>query len=58
LWRTLTSAPITVTLHYGVPQTCDGRDRRVWAVDLRAAIDALRTGAPARPAERQLEPVA
>jgi 1-acyl-sn-glycerol-3-phosphate acyltransferase len=58
LWRTLTSAPITVTLHYGVPQTCDGRDRRVWAVDLRAAIDDLRTGAPTRPAERQLEPVA
>ncbi len=58
VWRTLISAPITVTLHYGVPQTCDGRDRRVWAVDLRAAIDDLRTGAPTRSAERQLESVA
>ena len=58
VWRTLISAPITVTLPYGVPQTCDGRDRRVWAVDLRAAIDDLRTGAPTRPAERQLESVA
>lgn len=58
LWRTLTSAPITVTLHYGAPQTCDGRDRRVWAADLRAAIEDLRAGAPTRPPERQLEPVA
>ena len=58
LWRTLTSAPITVTLHYGALQTCDGRDRRTWAVDLRAAIDALRSGAPTRAPERQLEPVA
>ncbi len=58
VWRTLISAPITVTLHYGVPQTCDGRDRRVWAVDLRAAIGDLRTGASTRSAERQLESVA
>ena len=45
LWRTLTSGSITVTLHYGAPQSCDGRDRRSWATDLRAAIDDLRTGA-------------
>lgn len=58
LWRTLISAPITVTLHYGAPQTCDGRDRRVWATDLHAAIEDLRTGAPKREPERQPEPVA
>ncbi len=57
-WRTLISAPITVTLHYGAPQTCDGRDRRVWATDLHAAVEGLRTGAPTRQPERQLETVA
>ena len=55
--KPLISAPITVTLHYGAPQTCDGRDRRVWAADLHAAIEDLRTGAPKREPERQPEPV-
>ena len=42
LWRTLASAPIQVIVHYGLPQACDGRDRRAWAADLRSAIHDLR----------------
>ncbi len=51
LWRMLTSPPITVTMHFGVPQVCGGRDRRAWAADLRTVIEDLRTGVPAQPLE-------
>lgn len=42
VWRTLTAPSITAVVHYGVPQAAQGRDRRTWARDLRAAVDALR----------------
>jgi 1-acyl-sn-glycerol-3-phosphate acyltransferase len=42
LWRTVTGSPVTATVHYGTPQYASGRDRRTWAADLRAAVDALR----------------
>lgn len=41
LWRTLTSGPIMVVVHFGAPQACAGRDRRAWAADLRLAVDQL-----------------
>jgi len=42
VWRTLTAPPITAVVHFGEPQTADGRDRRQWAADLREAVTALR----------------
>jgi 1-acyl-sn-glycerol-3-phosphate acyltransferase len=42
IWRTLTTRAITAVVHYGEPQAAQGRDRRVWAHDLRSAVDALR----------------
>lgn len=44
VWRTLGAAPVTAVVHYGEPQTAQGRDRRAWARDLRLAVDALRQG--------------
>ncbi len=43
LWRTLTGPRILAVVRYGAPQPCAGRDRRAWAADLHAAVDALRT---------------
>lgn len=42
IWRTLSAPPITAVVHYGQPQTADGRNRRAWAADLRSAVDELR----------------
>jgi 1-acyl-sn-glycerol-3-phosphate acyltransferase len=42
VWRTVRSAGITVQIVFGEPQTAMGRDRRVWATDLRASIEQLR----------------
>lgn len=42
VWRTLTAAPITAVVHFGQAQTANGRDRRQWAHDLRASVQALR----------------
>ncbi len=42
LWRTLTGPRITVVVTYGELQRAQGRDRRAWAADLQAAVDALR----------------
>ena len=58
VWRMVMSTPITVTLNYGAPQSSDGRDRRTWATDLRAAIEDLRADAPMRQPLQQLESVA
>jgi 1-acyl-sn-glycerol-3-phosphate acyltransferase len=58
VWRMVMSTPITVTLNYGAPQSSDGRDRRAWATDLRAAIEDLRADAPMRQPLQQLESVA
>ncbi|HEX9720134.1 MAG TPA: lysophospholipid acyltransferase family protein [Ramlibacter sp.] len=42
IWRTLTAPAITAVVHYGEPQSAQGRDRRTWANDLRSAVDGLR----------------
>ncbi|WBY03702.1 lysophospholipid acyltransferase family protein [Ramlibacter tataouinensis] len=42
LWRTLTGPPITAVVSFGAPQHANGRDRRAWAADLRAAVQRLR----------------
>ncbi len=42
LWRTLTGPRITVVVSYGPLQHAQGRDRRTWAADLRAAVSGLR----------------
>jgi 1-acyl-sn-glycerol-3-phosphate acyltransferase len=43
LWRTLRAPGITAAVSYGVPQFAAGRDRRVWARELRETIDVLRS---------------
>ena len=41
LWRTLCASDVRAQVHWGVQQHADGRNRRVWADDLRASIIAL-----------------
>jgi 1-acyl-sn-glycerol-3-phosphate acyltransferase len=43
LWRTLAGPPFVAQLRFGEPQVAAGRHRRVWAHDLRQAVDALRS---------------
>lgn len=42
IWSTLRATRLQAVVHFGAPQTADGRDRRVWAQDLRSAIEDLR----------------
>jgi 1-acyl-sn-glycerol-3-phosphate acyltransferase len=42
LWRTLAGRPFVAHVRFGAPQGANGRDRRVWAHDLREAVDELR----------------
>jgi 1-acyl-sn-glycerol-3-phosphate acyltransferase len=42
IWRTLSGPPLAAVVHYGQPQKAQGRNRREWAGDLRAAVDDLR----------------
>ena len=42
VWRTVSGPPVTAIVSYGEPQLSQGRDRRTWARDLRAAVKALR----------------
>jgi 1-acyl-sn-glycerol-3-phosphate acyltransferase len=44
VWRTLTTPGLQAVVHFGLPQTAEGRDRRTWAGDLRTAVDRLRDG--------------
>lgn len=44
VWRTVSGPPVTAIVTYGEPQLSQGRDRRAWARDLRAAVGALRQG--------------
>jgi len=46
IWRTLTTPGITAVVSYGQAQRAGDRDRRVWARDLREAVDRLRTSEP------------
>ena len=41
LWRTLCVSNLMAEVRFGDPQTADGRDRRAWAVDLRAAVGSM-----------------
>jgi 1-acyl-sn-glycerol-3-phosphate acyltransferase len=50
LWRTLAGPPFVARVRFGEPQRDEGRDRRQWANDLHAAVDALRHDVtPAQP---------
>jgi 1-acyl-sn-glycerol-3-phosphate acyltransferase len=42
IWRTLTSSRIIAVVHFGEPQSANGRDRRAWAHELRQDIIRLR----------------
>ncbi len=42
VWRLLASAPMVAVVAYGEPQRAQGRDRRVWAADLREVVLRLR----------------
>ena len=42
IWRTLSAPAIEAVVTYGEPETCQGRDRREWAVHLQAMVDQLR----------------
>jgi 1-acyl-sn-glycerol-3-phosphate acyltransferase len=42
IWRTLRAEGVVAVLNFGALQSADGRDRRVWAADLRATIVELR----------------
>ena len=42
LWRTLCASNIAVIITFGEPQLAKGRDRRAWAVAVRADIEKLR----------------
>jgi len=42
LWRTLCADAVTAMVEFGEPEFAEGRDRRVWAVDLRNTIVDLR----------------
>lgn len=44
IWRTLTAPPLCAILSFGEPQSAQGRDRRAWALDLRAEVENLRSG--------------
>lgn len=43
LWRTLCADRLVAVVNFGEPQKANGRDRRQWALDLRASIQAMRT---------------
>lgn len=42
VWRIFTAPPLVVVLDFGPPQTANGRNRRDWAQDARAEIEARR----------------
>ena len=43
VWRTLRASGMTAVVSYGLPEHAHGRDRRVWAADLQAAVSELRS---------------
>lgn len=44
VWRTLRAFNIAVVISFDEPQCANGRDRRAWALDAKAAIEKLRAG--------------
>lgn len=53
LWRTIGTEHLMAVVHYGVPEKANGRDRRQWANDLRAQVQALRWNAASEPEPEQ-----
>jgi 1-acyl-sn-glycerol-3-phosphate acyltransferase len=41
IWTTLRTSHLRAVVHYGEPQTFQGRDRRAWAEDVRAEVQRL-----------------
>ncbi len=48
IWRTLTAPRITAVVHFGQLQLAQGRDRRAWALALRAEVARLRDAGAVR----------
>lgn len=42
VWRTLCTPGIAAVVTFGEPQLAQGRDRRMWAADVRTAVEGLR----------------
>jgi 1-acyl-sn-glycerol-3-phosphate acyltransferase len=42
VWRTLKAPPLRARVRFGEPQSSQGRDRRTWARNLHAEVEALR----------------
>lgn len=42
LWRTLRTPALRASVRFGEAQEANGRDRRVWAADLRRTVESLR----------------
>ena len=42
IWRTLSAPPLCAVVTFGEPQSAQGRERRAWAADVRAAVQGLR----------------
>lgn len=42
IWRTLCANGLVAQLHFGEPETSQGRERRVFSADLHARVDVLR----------------
>lgn len=55
LWRTIQTEHLVAVVRYGTPEKANGRDRRVWAQDLRDRVEALRQ--PSLVAVAQASPV-
>lgn len=49
IWRTLRADQLVAQVHYGVPETARGRDRRALSEDMRQRVAAL-AGLPSHPA--------
>jgi 1-acyl-sn-glycerol-3-phosphate acyltransferase len=45
VWRTLNASDITVQIVFGNLQRANGRERRVWAADLKATVELMRQNA-------------
>lgn len=42
IWRTVCAPPLVAVVHYGQPESAQGRERRAWIAHLRQSVDALR----------------
>lgn len=42
IWRTVCAPPLVAVVHYGQPESAQGRERRAWIAHLRQSVDGLR----------------